>query len=207
MTRFTLTSNVKVNIDSKFLKFYITKMNCLLDGQIRFFTDLEFLKLSMSEESEELTRDDLVFRKTGFNQLRNSIYWLQRYMAQMGLPAHEIRKRMLKMGENMGATFSKHLDLPTSETKQYFEKLYITIVHSKVSVVQQGNTFHITDSKCPNCKYSYPDIEVAGCNMTVGMMAEILERNGLKLVDKKVLRSRTYGDSECVHSYTLEEGE
>ena len=64
----------------------------------------------------ENTRASLVKKKMGFNQMRNTIYWLQRVMKQYDLPESHIEKRLLSMGRNIGASFSKEY-IPNSKNQ------------------------------------------------------------------------------------------
>ncbi len=154
-------------------------------------------------ENKEFSRNSLISQKMGFNQMRNSIYWLQRYMKQFNLSHHDLEQRFLDMGKNIGASFVKEIVPKSKELKNLFRELYNITLNSKVKVEQEGNVYTVQDSKCALCKYQYDDVELAGCTIEIGMMAEILQCLGYQVVTRTILESKTYGNKTCVHQYTV----
>ncbi len=154
-------------------------------------------------ENKEFSRNSLISQKMGFNQMRNSIYWLQRYMKQFKLSHNDLELRFLDMGKNIGASFVKEIVPKSKELKDLFRELYNVTLNSKVKVAQEGNVYTIQDSKCALCKYQYDDIELAGCTIEIGMIAEILQRLGYQVIEKTIIESKAYGHKVCIHQYTV----
>ncbi len=155
---------------------------------------------------EERSREHLIGKMMGFNQMRNSIYWLQRFMTKKNVSEEEIETRLKEMGKNIGSSFLKTIHSKPSGLKELVEFLYKETVNSSVDVgfIQEKNSLLIKDEKCALCKYSYDDIKVAGCTIEVGMISQILNELGIKISDSAVIKSKTNGDSLCMHAYKLE---
>ena len=153
--------------------------------------------------SENNTRASLVKKKMGFNQMRNTIYWLQRVMKQYNLSEKDIEKRLLSMGRNIGATYSKEFIPNSKNHSELIKELYKITLRSKVKIEQDFEIFTVTDNKSALCKYQYKDIQTPGCNVVIGMINEILERNGVEIKEMEILNCKTHGDPYCKHSYKL----
>jgi predicted hydrocarbon binding protein len=154
----------------------------------------------MSDE----TRGVLVTAKSGFNQFRNSIYFLQRFFKQHNQPTAQIIERLLRMGRNIGKTIIRELTPSTGSISEKITTLYHFILHSKVNVTKSGSTIEVEDRDCPLCKYKYPDIETPGCYISVGMMEELFAHYGVKVKNGSVVKSRLWGDPSCIHTFELE---
>lgn len=152
---------------------------------------------------EEETRAHLATMKSGFNQMRNSIYFLQRFMKQHNLTTKEIEDRLFRMGTNIGKTVTRELSPKPGELSEIIINLYQFILYSKVIVIKTGSTVKVEDHDCALCKYRYPDIEVPGCNITLGMITELLGHFGFK-IDKQIIeKSRIWGDDACTHVFEI----
>jgi len=151
----------------------------------------------------ENTRASLVMKKMGFNQMRNTIYWLQRVMKQYNLPESDIEKRLLSMGRNIGASFSKEYVPKSKDQSDLIKELYKITLKSKVKTEQDSDFLTITDNNSALCKYQYKDILTPGCNVVIGMISEMLERNGIKVKEMNIIACKSHGDSYCQHSYKL----
>ena len=151
----------------------------------------------------ENTRASLVRKKMGFNQMRNTIYWLQRIMKQYDLPENHIEKRLLSMGRNIGASFSKEYIPKSKNQSDMIKELYNITLRSKVKIEQDFENFTVIDKNSALCKYQYKDIQTPGCNVVIGMIGEILERNGIEIKEMEILNCKSHGDSYCKHSYKL----
>ncbi len=151
----------------------------------------------------ENTRASLVKKKMGFNQMRNTIYWLQRVMKQYNLPENHVEQRLISMGRNIGASFSREYIPNSTNQSDLIKELYKITVRSKVKIEQDFEIFTITDNNSALCKYQYKDIQTPGCNVVIGMISEILERNGIKVKEMEILNCKSHGDSYCKHSYKL----
>ena len=152
----------------------------------------------------ENTRASLVRKKMGFNQMRNTIYWLQKVMKQYDLPENHIEKRLLSMGRNIGASFSKEYIPNSTNQRDLIKELYNITLRSKVKIEQDFDNFTVIDKNSALCKYQYKDILTPGCNVVIGMIGEILERNGIEIKKMEILNCKSHGDPYCEHSYKLE---
>jgi len=139
----------------------------------------------------------------GFNQMRNSIYILQRYMSQNHLSDQEIQDRLTSMGKNIGATFATELNITPNDLSLLVRDLYNITVNSKVKVEITHNSIIVRDNRCSLCKYQYDDISIPGCTIVTSMISEILIRLGFQITDQTIEQSKTYGDKLCEHRYSL----
>ena len=151
----------------------------------------------------ENTRQTLLGKKNAFNQIRNIVYWLERFMKQSNIPTTEISDRLLRMGKNMGATFAKEYVPKAKKINDLIVELYQVTTHSKVKVTRDGHTVTVENNKCCHCKYNLKDIDVAGCTIEMGTVGEILERNGYRIKSMVVTKSKTFGDEICSHKYWI----
>ena len=126
----------------------------------------------------EITRHALLLNKAAFNQMRNTIYHLQRFMKQKNLDTPEIIERYLQMGKNIGATFALEFNPNNTNTRDLLVELYQLTLNTKVRVDQVNQTFQVIEDKCHLCKYHYNDIDVPGCYITVGMILALLDHFG-----------------------------
>ena len=149
------------------------------------------------------SRKELITQKMGFNQMRNSICILQRYMNQHHLSDKDIKDRLINMGKNIGATFVTQLETSPKDLSLLLRNLYKTTVNSKVKVEIVDNSIIVQDSRCALCKYQYDDISVPGCNIVIAMISEMLIRLGYQVTDQSIEQSKTHGDKLCEHRYIL----
>ncbi|MHA1745255.1 MAG: hypothetical protein ACTSWW_04610 [Promethearchaeota archaeon] len=162
---------------------------------------------SVESGQEKHSRKELITQKMGFNQMRNSIYILQRYMNQHHLSDKDIRDRLINMGKNIGATFVTQLETSPKDLSLLLRNLYKITVNSKVKVEVVGDSIIVRDSRCSLCKYQYDDISVPGCNIIIAMISEMLIRLGYQVTDQSIVQSKTFGDKLCEHRYVLKEVE
>ena len=151
----------------------------------------------------EKTRASLVKKKMGFNQMRNTIYWLQRVMKQYNLSESDIEKRLLSMGRNIGSTFAREYVPNSKDQSDLIKELYKITLKSKVKTEQDFDFLTVTDNNSALCKYQYKDIPTPGCNVVIGMISEMLERNGVKVKEMEITACKSHGDPYCKHSYKL----
>ncbi|MHA1646346.1 MAG: hypothetical protein ACTSVU_01945 [Promethearchaeota archaeon] len=157
------------------------------------------------EKKHLYTRHALISQKMGFNQMRNSIYWLQRLMRKYHLSDTEIYDHLFNMGKNIGATFVQELKshaIPSS-LLDYISFLYKITVLSKVKVIQEGHIITVTDPSGAISKYQYPDIKVSGEVIVLGMINEMLDRTGFPIEKARIVQCVTYGDKQNIHEYIL----
>lgn len=164
------------------------------------------------------TKGEVILAEATMNQLRNSIYHLARFMEKNGKA--DLTERLRRMGRNMAKTFInywKPTDLITTENiKDVLTTIYKKIVNSVISIEmnQNDNTIIVKDQKCALCKYHYEDINIAGCEILLGLVSEIIylvnEQSSnpsmIKLEPYKVVESRAYGNPLCIQIYKFKIG-
>ena len=164
------------------------------------------------------TKGEVLLAEATMNQMRNSIYHLARFMEKNGKT--DITERLRRMGRNMAKTFInywKPTDLITTENiKDVITTIYQKIVNSIISIEinQTDNTIIVKDQKCALCKYHYEDINIAGCEILLGLVSEIISLvneqsknpSTIKLEPYKVDESRAYGNPSCIQIYKFTTG-
>ena len=155
------------------------------------------------ENLTDHTRRSLAFKTMGFNQMRNSLYWLQRIMHQFNLSDDDIIQRLKQIGTNIGATYVKEYSPSSSDLIKILHELYDFTLNSSVKISQEGNQISVVDRKCALCKYQYEDIHVPGCTITVAMIAEMLKAQKISIKKADVVESRALGHEHCIHRYEL----
>ncbi|MBY9003343.1 MAG: hypothetical protein KGD73_05180 [Candidatus Lokiarchaeota archaeon] len=162
------------------------------------------------------SRNELVQSEATMNQMRNSIYHLQRFMKNNGLT--EIKQRLKRMGQNIAHTYVKYWKpievIDISNVSNGLATIYKNILNSTVSIDinSTNNTISVIDNDCALCKYPFEDIEVAGCEIVASMIAEfvnLINANSgtlFALEPINITESRTLGNKTCVHIYKYLEG-
>ena len=159
------------------------------------------------------TRKELIETETTMNQMRNSLYSLVRFMKKNRIK--DTGKIFRRMGENIARTFIKYWQ-PTeivtiSNLKDVITTIYQKVLNSSISVEinDTENLIIVQDYKCALCKYSYDDVEVAGCEILLGMVSEFIsliskksnDSNSLYLEPWEIKNSRVYGDKSCIQVF------
>ena len=159
------------------------------------------------------TRKELINTETTMNQMRNSLYGLVRFMKKNGIK--ETGNIFRRMGEDIARTFIKYWQ-PTeivtlSNLKDVITTIYQKVFNSSISIEvdDSENLVIVQDYKCALCKYQYDDVEVAGCEILIGMVSEFVLLINKKSNDSKALflephevkKSRVYGDKSCIQIY------
>jgi hypothetical protein len=147
------------------------------------------------------------------NQMRNAVYELARFMHKNGIS--DLKDKLRKMGRNIGKTYVRSW-IPTdqiniSNLKDVITTIYQKILNSSTSIEidEIGNTIKVQDYRCALCKYQYDDIEIAGCEIILGMVSEIVNLINEKSPDTtstllepfEVVESRAYGNKVCIQLY------
>ena len=159
------------------------------------------------------SRKDLVKTDATMNQMRNSIHILANFMEKNGVS--DLKEKLRKMGQNIAKTYMRYWK-PTdsvniSNLKDVITTIYQKILNSSPSIElnDTDNMVKVRDHNCALCKYQYDDIEIAGCEIILGMVSEIIslinkESNGISTViiePHEVTESRTYGNKTCIQVY------
>ncbi len=159
------------------------------------------------------TRKELIQTETTMNQMRNSLYSLVRFMKKNGIK--ETGNIFRRMGENIAKTFIKYWQ-PTEivtilNLKDVITTIYQKVLNSSISIEinDAENLVIVQDYKCALCKYHYDDVEVAGCEILLGMVSGFVsliskksnDSNSLFLEPYEIKESRVYGDKSCIQIF------
>lgn len=164
------------------------------------------------------SRKDLVKTDATMNQMRNSIHILANFMEKNGVS--DLKEKLRKMGQNIAKTYMRYWK-PTdsvniSNLKDVITTIYQKILNSSPSIELNDaeNLVKVRDHNCALCKYQYDDIEIAGCEIIMGMVSEIIsiinkESNGISTVifePQEISESRAYGNKTCIQVYKYKIG-
>lgn len=164
------------------------------------------------------SRNDLLTADATMNQLRNAIYHLARLMAKN--KRSDIKDRFQKMGENIAKTYVDYWkpveSVNRANLRESIGTIYKEVLKSTVSIdINKAEQLVIVnDASCPLCKYDYDDIQIAGCEILLGMISafvnEINRLSGLKayliLEPVRVQESRALGNPKCVQVFKYKAG-
>jgi len=162
-----------------------------------------------------LTREDLIQSDATMNQMRNMVYYLERFMKINDVS--EIREKLRRMGRNIARTYTnywKPIDFVNlTNLKDVITTIYKKILNSTVLVEldEIENIIRVKDNDCSLCKYPFNDIEVAGCEIIAAMISEFIslinkEKSLIILQSIDIHESRTFGNKYCLHSFKYTEG-
>ncbi|MFX1394762.1 MAG: hypothetical protein ACFFAH_14470 [Promethearchaeota archaeon] len=168
----------------------------------------------------DYSRSDLFLTQATMNQMRNSIYYLARLMEKKGIK--DINTRLRNIGRNIAKTFVNYWKpieiINTSNIKDVLKTIYQKIVDSSISIDINNNEklIIIKDYKCSLCRYHYEDINIAGCEILLGLVSELVflinkeskDPSSIFLEPSEVKESRSYGNNLCMHvfKYKIEGG-
>ncbi len=164
------------------------------------------------------SRKDLVQTDATMNQMRNSIHILASFMEKNGVS--DLKEKLREMGQNIAKTYIRYwkpTDTVTiSNLKDVISTIYQKILNSSPSIElnDADKLVKVRDHNCALCKYQYDDIEIAGCEIILGMVSEIIsliskESNGKSSVffePYEVTESRAYGNKKCIQVYKYKIG-
>lgn len=151
--------------------------------------------------------------ETTMNQMRNSLYILVRFMKKNGIK--DLEENFRRMGKNIARTFIKYWQ-PTEivtikNLKDVITTIYQKVLNSSISVEinDTEDLVIVQDYKCALCKYQYDDVEIAGCEILLGMVSEFIslinkesnDSKSLYLEPYEVKESRAYGNKSCIQLY------
>lgn len=164
------------------------------------------------------SRNELLTAEATMNQMRNAITHLARFMVNNGVTDKE--ERLRRMGRNIAKTYVNYWR-PTKEIsfaniKDVITTIYQKILNSSVSIVidEPQQTISVKDAKCSLCKYRYEDIEIAGCEILLGLVSELVSTiseksenpSALYLKPLEVKESRAYGGDYCLQAFKFSIG-
>jgi len=163
-------------------------------------------------------RSDLLLADATMNQLRNAIYHLARFLNRNGVD--NLKERLRQMGRNISKTYMKYWipvdNVNLNNIREVIATIYKNILKSSVSVElnEVEQLIIVNDSNCPLCKYQYNDVEVAGCEIILGMISEFInmingnsrEKSVLLLEPIRVQESKALGNNSCVQIFNYKLG-
>jgi predicted hydrocarbon binding protein len=166
-----------------------------------------------------ITRNDLALADATMNQLRNAIYHLARFMIKNDVS--DLKNRFRKMGRNIAKTYYMHWDpidiVSLTNIREVIATVYKEVLKSSVTVNinEAEQIIIVNDSNCALCKYQYDDIEIAGCEIILGLISEYItqinmhskKKPELTLNPARVQESKALGNKSCVHIYNYTRGE
>lgn len=141
------------------------------------------------------------------NQLRNTVYHVIKRMQDHD--PDTVLTRLRAMGARIGRTFVRYWTPKVRDPLKMIRDIYGQVVGSKVKVNARdaGAFIEVLDKNCSMCKYQMRDVDAAGCEIVVGMVAEILNHSlqgkagALKVQAVGVETSRTRGNANCIHLF------
>ncbi|MFX1364336.1 MAG: hypothetical protein ACFFCE_00635 [Promethearchaeota archaeon] len=164
------------------------------------------------------SRKDLVQTDATMNQMRNSIYILANFMKNNGVI--DLKEKLRSMGRKIAKTYIRYWK-PTnfvdiSNLKDVITTIYQKILNSTISIEikDDENIISVNDHRCALCKYHYEDVKIAGCEIILGMVSEIVSlinqesSNPYSLIldPYEVKESRAFGNKTCIQLYKFKIG-
>ncbi|MFX0006091.1 MAG: hypothetical protein ACFFA7_15595 [Promethearchaeota archaeon] len=166
------------------------------------------------------SRKELIETEATMNQMRNAVFHLARLMEKNGIK--NPKEKLRKMGQNIAKTYInywKPTDVITlSNLKDVITTIYQKVLSSTVSIEinEIEGIIKVRDYNCALCKYHYEDIEIAGCEILLGLVSELINLINRKTSGNKqlllnpyeVIESRAYGNKSCsqLFKYKMEKG-
>ncbi|GAB4310553.1 MAG: hypothetical protein Kow0069_10800 [Promethearchaeota archaeon] len=160
------------------------------------------------------TRAELFEHVATMNQLRNTVYHVIRLMQRTSRDM--VVDRLRAMGRRIAETFVETWTPKPQEPARLLRVLYATALGSKrvkIDVGGPGGLVRVVDKKCAMCKYPVEDVDAAGCEITAGFVARVVQlmkesgRLDWSLEVVGVDKSKTRGDQTCDHLYRIRGGD
>ena len=124
------------------------------------------------------SRNELIQTEATMNQMRNAIFHLARLMEKNGI--QDSKDKLRRMGQNIARTYVnywKPTDIITlANLKDIITTIYQKVLNSAVSVEinELEKAINVQDYRCALCKYHYEDIDIAGCEILLGLVSEFI---------------------------------
>ena len=164
------------------------------------------------------SRKELVETDATMNQMRNSVHILANFMEKNGVL--DLKEKLRQMGRNIAKTYIRYWKptnfVTNSNLKDVIATIYQKILNSSTSIEIDDveNLIKVQDYRCALCKYHYDDIEIAGCEITLGMVSEIIslinkesnDPTSIILEPYEVKESRAFGNKTCIQLYKYKTG-
>ncbi len=166
----------------------------------------------------KFTRKELIETDATMNQMRNAVYILVRLMEKNGIK--ELKENFRKMGRNIARTYInywKPIEVITLKNlKDVITTIYQKVLNSTVSIEinELEKEINIQDYKCALCKYHHDDLEIAGCEILLGMISEFIllinqksyNSSSIFLEPHIIKQSRAFGDKSCIQTFKYKTG-
>ncbi len=164
------------------------------------------------------SRKQLIETDATMNQMRNAVYILIRLMEKNGV--EDSKDSLRRMGQNIAKTYINYWK-PTNivtlnNIKDVITTIYQKVLNSAVSleINESEREIRVQDYKCALCKYHYSDIEIAGCEILLGLISEFIslinkelyEQSSITLEPYKVYQSKAYGNKSCIQIFKYKTG-
>jgi len=159
------------------------------------------------------SRKELIETDATMNQMRNAVYVLVRLMEKNKI--QNSKERLRKMGQNIARTYINYWK-PTevvtlANLKDVITTIYQKILNSTVSIEinEVDKLLNVQDYRCALCKYHYDDLEIAGCEVLLGLVSEYVtlisnessESSSVFLEPYEIVESRAYGNKKCLQVF------
>ncbi|MFX0071455.1 MAG: hypothetical protein ACFFAO_10235, partial [Candidatus Hermodarchaeota archaeon] len=122
------------------------------------------------------TKAEVLESEAVMNQMRNAIYHLARFMENAGKT--DVKERLRKMGRNIAQTifnYWKPIDLVTTQNvRAVISTIFKKILISSVTIEIENDTLIVRDNNCALCRYKYEDLNIAGCEIILGLISELI---------------------------------
>lgn len=159
------------------------------------------------------SRKELIQTEATMNQMRNAVFHLARLMEKNGI--ENSKEKLRKMGQNIAKTYINYWKptevITLTNLKDVITTIYQKVLHSAVSIEinEIEKVIKVRDYSCALCKYHYEDVEIAGCEILLGLVSELItliskESQGstpLILKPYEVIESRAYGNKSCIQAF------
>ncbi len=159
------------------------------------------------------SRKELIETEATMNQVRNAVFHLARLMEKNGI--ENSKERLRKMGQNIAKTYINYWKpteaISLSNLKDAITTIYQKVLNSAVSIEINDNErlIKVRDYNCALCKYHYEDIKIAGCEILLGLVSEMItlinketSNNAQLLLNPyEVSESRAYGNKSCIQLF------
>ena len=162
------------------------------------------------------TKADVLQAEATMNQMRNAIYHLARFMEQNG--KKDQIERLRRMGQNIARTFSNYWTpihiVTLVNVKDVISTIYKKIFLSSVAIEIKDDLISVKDTNCALCRYHYEDLNIAGCEIILGLVSELIsliskkskDISSIYLEPFKVEQSKAFGDTSCIQIYKVKSG-
>lgn len=164
------------------------------------------------------SRKELVQTEATMNQMRNAVYHLARLMEKNAI--QESKENFRRMGKNIARTYINYWKpteiITLTNLKDVITTIYQKVLESTISIEinETEKLIKVKDYKCALCKYHYDDLEIAGCEIILGMVSEFIslisresnEPLSIFLEPFEVNESRAYGNKTCIQIYKYKLG-